>query len=337
MPISESAKRAKAALEAQAPPVKTLTNEDFLSTSITPVNLACANRVFGGLKKGGIYRLIGKSQTGKTFVAGGMLCEAAISKYFQGYELIYGEHEGGMGMEPAKFWRPLVPRLVKRHSTTLIEVMQDMRSDLDAGKSFVRVEDSLDVLSAVEDMEGKMSDGRAKTLSQTVRKLVGDIKKTGSIWVIIQHAKVNLGNTWAELVTTGGTSPEFYSDLDIWLSKREQIKVSHKDKDLPVGVMFDAHIRKNRTNGVDRSVKFPVYYDYGIDDRGACIYYLLDFHWKKEKGTIIAPEFNFEGNYRKLIQHVEEKNLLQELRVLTGKVWKEVEAAIRQNPKPRYS
>lgn len=339
--LSESAKRAKAALAAKTPPAKTLSNADFVSTGLTSLNLACSGRVFGGLEKGHIYRLIGKSQTGKTFVGGSILCEAAISPHFTDYDLIHNDIEYGAKMDPRKFWAPLVGRLKAPSQgnwtppKTLSEWYEQTRK---RDKPFIEITDSLDALFN-PDAETKMSDGRAKQNSQNLRKLIDGIKSTGSILILVQHAKVNLGNTWAELVTTGGASPEFYSTLDIWLGKCETLKrkIPGKDVELPVGVNFQAHVKKNRTNGVDRIVRFPLYYEYGLDDIGACIWLLLEYeHWKKEKGRISATEFGFTGYQADLVKKIEDDGKIQELRMLTGKVWKEIEAALSQRRKPKY-
>lgn len=353
--MSEAAKKAKAALSHTTPAPTPPTATDYLSTGVTPLNLACCGRVFGGLRKGGIYRLIGKSRTGKTFLARNILCEAAINKAFAAYTLIHNDIEVGAHMPNEKFWPPLVPRLRAAsydkegspiRPKSLKEFYETTRARLDTGVPFVEVVDSLDILPQ-ENLETKMGDGRAKTNSQEMRKLINDIEKTGSILILVQHAKVNMGSTWSELVTTGGASPEFYSTLDIWLGRCEQIKVTYKGNDLPVGEMIQAHVVKNRTNGVDRKIRFPLYNDYGIDDIGACIWYLTEFgHWTKDDGKISAQEFgpwkkSKEGKpilprQQKLVEIIETGKKQQELRLLVGKVWKEIATAISQKRECRY-
>lgn len=361
--VSEAAKKAKAALAAKSPLVKRLSNEDYVSTGLTPLNLGLSDRVFGGLEKGHVYRLIGKSGTGKTFIGGSILCEASISPYFKDYELIHDDIEYGAKMDPRKFWAPLVSRLKSplmgnwEPPKTLNEWYEQTQARLDKGKSFIEITDSLDALGE-PNLEGKMSDGRAKTLSNLLRKLMSGIKATKSIVILVQHAKTNLGNTWAELVTTGGVSPEFYSTQDVWLGKCEKLmrKLPGKDVELQVGNMFQAHIKKNRGTGLDRTIRFPLYNDYGIDDVGACIWLLLEYeHWKKaadkdvqedkqdekkkkkrRSGMIEATEFGFTGFQADLVRKIEEDGKVRELQLLTGNVWRQVQAALNQNRKPKY-
>jgi RecA/RadA recombinase len=361
--VSESAKKAKEALLAKGPAPRTLTNADFVSIGITPMNLGASGRVFGGIQKGTINRVIGKSQTGKTFVTGGILCEAAINPSFKDYELIHNDIERGLKIDPRKFWKPLVARLKApifgnwEPPKTLNEWYASLDKRLEKEQKFIEITDSLDALFAPEAEDGGFTDGKAKVHSQQLRKRIAAIEDQGSILILVQHAKVNMGNTFAELVTTGGSSPEFFSTLDIWLSKCEILKRAFKEKDIPVGVMFQAHIRKNRTNGVDRTVRFPLYYEYGPDDMGACVWFLLEYsHWTKENGKIEAPEFGctververdgksviVKGTDKRLfaldlVKKIEQDSKQQDLRMLVGSVWKEIEAALSMNRKPRYS
>lgn len=300
--LSESARIAAEAMKMVKVIKKPVTNADFISTSLTTLNLACANRVYGGLEKGTIVRLIGKTQTCKTVIAGSILAEAANNAGFADYVLYHNHIERGLRMGIGKFWGQRAASRVKPlgysktgepvYSRDLLDWYKSLHTRLDRREKFIEITDSLDAL-VHEDGETKMGDGKAKVHSQEMRKLIDKLQATGSILVLIQHAKTNLGNTWAELVTTGGASPQLYSSLDIWLSKRGPLKKSFRGCDYHVGNWYEAHVIKNRLSGQDRRVTFPLYTAYGIDDLEACVWFLCDSnHWKKAKknaGLPMAP------------------------------------------------
>lgn len=357
--LSESARKAREALAKKTPAAKTLSPSDFLSTGVTPLNLAMTGRATHGFQKGKIYRVIGKSQTAKTMVAMQVLCEASLNPAFKDYDLVYDDVERGMNMDVAAFWPPLVGRIqppakekdgTSVYSRVMTDFYKRFRERMDKGRSVVWVEDSLDSLSheivKVDENTGKtktveadtkMGDGKAKANAQEMRKLINGIEKTGSILILVQHAKANIGSFFSEFVTTGGLSPEYYSTLDIWLGSRGLIKRKYKTKELPVGKMIEAHVKKNRIQGRDRVVQFPLYNDYGIDDIGACIKYLIEYeHWDKTDGRIAASEFNFTGYERDLVKKIEAEKLHTELRQLCKNLWAKVEAALSDKRPPKY-
>jgi hypothetical protein len=195
--------------------------------------------------------------------------------------------------------------------------------------------DSQDSLKA--DEKTKMSDGKAKVHANYLREALDLIEQNGCILILVHHAKVNLGFAWGGDVTTGGMSPEYYSSLDVRLSKLGAIKKTIGEKKFPIGNNYLAHVTKNRLTGSDRTIKFPLLSEIGIDDIGACVDYLIDFErWPKTKNIITAAELNFEGTRTKLCKEIEKRGWERDLRILTGRVWHEIEAACKENRKARY-
>lgn len=349
--MSEDVEKAKKAMLAPIPTAVTIKSSDFLSMGLTLGNLSAYGRIDGGFVKGHIYRIIGKSQSSKSFLVKTILAEAAANPHFSDYELIYDDIElGSVMLSTTKFFGS---RLLERmsppardaktksplYTRSTSDFYRRVNARLDKGKKFIWVPDSLDGLAA--DTESKMSDGKAKTHSNELRRLVAGLKATGSMLFLVQHAKVNMGSTFGGNITTGGASPEFYSTLDVWLSKFETIKQDlgkkYNNNKEAIGVRIQCHIKKNRINGTDRTFMFPLYYSYGIDDIGSCIEWLIEMgHWTVEKGKFVADEFAFEGTIRQLITKIETDNTKRELQVLTGKVWKEIDDLLALKRKPRY-
>lgn len=336
--------KAKAAMTMPLPDTK-LDPKDFLSTGVTVLNLACYGRTFGGMCKGFIYRVIGKSQSAKSFLCRTILAEAANNKEFDSYQLIHDDIEHGVHMDTVKFFGQRLANRVSApayklkepiFSRTIMDFYNRVNAKLKKGDKFIWIVDSQDSLLA--EAATKMGDGKAKIHANELRSLIQGIRATGSILILVHHAKVNLGFSWGGDVTTGGASPEFYSSLDIRLSKLGSLKKTIDGRKYPIGNEIQAHVTKNRISGLDRTVRFPLFVDYGIDDMTACVNYLiLAGHWSKgSKAIITADEFDFEGPVTKLVKQIESKNQQRELQILTGKIWKKIEDACALKRKARY-
>src|SRR6516162_6068421 len=93
--MASKADQARAILKTRSPEPPESLESDFLSVGLTLGNLAISGHPDRGLQKGRIYRICGRSQTAKTFLARTILAEAARSSYFSDYELTYDDVERG--------------------------------------------------------------------------------------------------------------------------------------------------------------------------------------------------------------------------------------------------
>ena len=114
-------------------------------------------------------------------------------------------------------------------------------------------------------------------------------------------------------------------------------KRSHKENDIKVGSVTTATVKKNRHNGRERSVQIPIYYDYGFDDIGGMINFLIK--WKYWKGGTKIDTKGFAPEplpRKKLIEYIEENDMEVELQIATEKAWHDIEAAVASNRKSKY-
>ena len=118
------------------------------------------------------------------------------------------------------------------------------------------------------DAESKMTDGKAKTNSQNLRKLIDPLQSSGSILVLVSQAHVNMRSMFGGDTIAGGLALEYYPTLDIRLRKVKVLKTIYKGNKIPTGVIVAAMVKKNRMTGKDRIVYFPFHETYGIDDIG---------------------------------------------------------------------
>ncbi len=342
---------------------KKISIKNFLSTGSTLLNLACSGRVNGGFAKGHYYFLVGDSTSGKTFLSLTCLAEASINPNFEDYRFIYDNAEDGALMDIERFFGSGVADTMESptigeegepvFSTTIEEFYYHFDDIAKEGKPFIYILDSMDSLSSEYEQDkfdatkkayekgtqitGSMGDGKAKKNSAGLRRTLKHLSETGSILIIINQTRDNIGFGFEKKTRSGGHAQRFYATIELWSSVIKKIKKKVKGKDRQIGVNCRIKIKKNRITGQEHTVDIPIYHSFGIDDIGSCVDYLIEEgHWKKSKSSIVASDFDFTGTRDKLIQYIEDNTYEKDLRELVGDVWKEIEEACTVKRKFRY-
>ncbi|MBW2632186.1 MAG: hypothetical protein JRC90_10625 [Deltaproteobacteria bacterium] len=337
-----------------------------LSTGSTMLNLACSDNPSYGFIKGGYYLIVGDSKSGKTWLSLSCMAEAARNSRFANYRFIHENGEGGAMMNLEKFFgekmasRIEPPEIDKQgnavHSYFLEDFYYHVNDALQREQPFIYVQDSADVLTSHAEEKkfneqrlahrrgktpaGKMTDGKAAINSQDLRRLLTPLRRTGSILIIINQTRANLGFGYAEKTQSGGKALTFYAGIVMWSSVKGKIIKTIKGKPRQIGTYCDVRIQKNRITGKDRRVIVPIYWSCGIDDIGACVDFLVDEnHWTKPKGSniITAPDLDLKGKRESLIRIIEHRGLERDVRETVAEVWGEIESACKIKRKPRYA
>jgi hypothetical protein len=134
---------------------------------------------------------------------------------------------------------------------------------------------------------------------------------------------------------TGGDALDFYAVHVIWLANAMPLK---KGTTI-TGNITRAKISKNKLTGKVRECSFPIYNDYGVDDIGACIDYLVYKKvWKKPEGAqkIKAPEIKLDATKDKIIRVIEKDRLEMKVRRIAAQKWLADEEALKLKRKPRF-
>lgn len=336
-----------------------------LSSGATMLNLACTGRTKWCYLPGHVYLFVGDSQAGKTWLGLSAFAEACRNPKFQDYRLIFDNAERGALMDIAEYFGQAVADRLEPPSTgaddkpvfseTVEELYYHLSDAYDDKRPFIYIMDSMDSLGSEQDEEtfeknkqahrkGKEASGsygmrKAYVNSQGLRKAMSELPKTGSILIIICQTrdtvqKFGFGDTKTR---AGGRALKFYSTLEIWMSIKEPIKKSAKGKLRKIGVVSKVNVKKNRVTGRDRSVFIPIINSVGVDETGSMVDYLVEEnHWKVTGSKIRAHDFDLNLGREELIQEIEEKELEQELRLLVGSVWQEIEDALIVRRKKRY-
>ena len=369
MSTAEEVETAEKAIKKRKATKNQIKPTDWLSTGNTLLNLACSDKRIGGFAKGLYYFFVGDSSSGKTFLTLTCFAEATRNPEFENYRLIYDNVENGALMNLSKYFGKKAARRIeapamKDGEEVSSETIEDFYYNIDDaikdGRPFIYVLDSMDGLSSESEVKhfetlkkkkkktatkddektkGSYGDGKAKMNSQRLRRVVAALKKTGSILIIICQTRDNIGfdAMFNPKTRSGGKALKFYAALEIWTSIKGRIKKKIKERDRSIGIYVQCTVKKNRQSGKDRSVVIPLYHDYGLDDIGSNIDYLVqEKHWSGDKGKISATDYEVKMSRDKLIQYIEENNLEDDLRDIVETVWHEIEDQLKLDRKPKY-
>ena len=335
----------------------------FFSTGSTILNLACSDTAVGAFKPGSMVNIVGDKQTGKSIIALTVLAEAARNPAFKEYKLIYDDVEAALCFNiPKLFGEKLASKIVgpngvvgESRSDEILEFYYNLDDLLDEGTPFVYVLDSMDSLTSKSEqakfeenkklfrdgkaIKGSYGDGKAKVNSENLRQIVGRLKLTGSLLIIISQTRDDINPmSFATKTRSGGKALGFYALHEMWLAKKSSIKKTIKGKDRDMGVQVVSKISKNKSTGRQGKVEFPILHSYGIDDISSCIDYLVEEGvWKKAGKNINTGEFGFDGTRKALEVFIDTtKDKYQEVTTLCEVNWKEVNEAASIGRKPKY-
>lgn len=361
-----SAEDTKRALRAKSV-VPKLTSRDFLSTGSTVLDLACGGTIAGGFPKGSYVYFVGDTNSGKTFCTLTCMAEAGLNKTFRNHRLIYDGGEFGALMDLKKFFGEHVANNLEpprwnsdgtpQHSATIQDLYFNVADHLDRGPC-IYVLDSMDVLSseeegkkfeqkrqargtkAAKDIKGDYGDGKPKESSRRIRTLLNKLMKTGSIFIIINQTRDNVGGGPFDPKKThsGGHALSFYATIKLWSSPGPSLTRTYRGIKRQLGITSRVRVIRSRVHGRERTVEIPIYHSAGIDDVGGNIDYLVkEKHWSKnDSGIIKADDFDLEDKREKLVQHIEQNNMQKELKLLVASVWNEIEEAIAVHRESKY-
>lgn len=337
----------------------------FLSSGSTLLNLALSGKVDGGWALGHMIHIIGDSNTGKSLLAATALAEAAQCDRFDSYALNYRDKEGAFDFDVTHMFGAQLSKRFNLISDddNLIETWRDDLIAMGrAGKPFIEVLDSFDALSSKDEEksvakeakgkgEGGYGTDRAKTNSQIMRMITKDLEALNALLIVVSQTREVietssfLARGGPKQRFSGGKALKFYGHQRVWLA----LEATIKDGRTPIGSVVRAFVERTRVTGNQRTVEFPVYAGYGIDDVGSMIDWLTEHNegtekspvivgiWKKKQGGVIdAEDLDFSGTRAELITYIEDGALEKDVKFLCQEYWDILEKQHTPERKPRY-
>jgi hypothetical protein len=367
MNTSEAAKKVKLTLKKREVPMDEETDSDLLIPfGCTLLNLACSDTPYGAIKIGRMCQISGGSHAGKSILAFSSGAECARIPAFDDYDLIRDDAEEADDFDvPKLFGSKFADRLKgprtedgeSINSETTLEFKDSMIRLLESNNPFLYWLDSLDSLAdddevekAVKDMEKRQKNPNAdvggdygmlkqKRMSQMFRIIKGKLRKSRSALFVICQVRDNIGAMPGQDKDkiSGGRAQDFYYSHRIKLKMIQHYK-SKVDEELEIGVRVLADVVKNKLTGKRRKVEFDVFYDYGIDDVGSMVDFLIKVGKWTKSGKFVDSKGLFDPMTREqLCKNIRNDGLRRKLQKMTSAAWREREESVSlKDWKPQY-